>query len=192
MKLLTLFLTFISINLWAQSTYVVDASHSSLVFSLGYNYSDFYGSFGEMDGKATMENPDDFSTAKVEFNVNIASINTNSKNRDGHLQGERYFKAEEHAAASFESKHIQKTGDDEYEMTGALTIAGVTMSQTVDLEISGRGSIGKGDDKRNIMGVKATFSFNRSNFGISAGIPKMSDKVAIVVSLNMVEEVSEN
>jgi polyisoprenoid-binding protein YceI len=192
MKFIPFFFTLISFNLCAQRSYIVDASHSSLVFSLGYNYSDFYGSFGDMEGKAVLTDAADFSTAKVNFTVNIASINTNSKNRDGHLQGERYFKAEKHAAATFESTHIKQTGDNLYEMTGALTIAGITMSQTVDLKVSGSGSIGKGEDTRNIMGVKANFSFNRSNFGINAGIPKMSDKVAIVVSLNMVEEVTED
>ena len=73
-------------------------------------------------------------------------------------------------------------------MSGDLTIGGVTLSQTVNLEITGSGEVGKGEEKRSIMGAKATFSFNRSNFGVKGGIPTMSDKVDIVVSMNLVKE----
>jgi polyisoprenoid-binding protein YceI len=192
-KLLMTLLSFILISntINSQSTYIVDGGHSSLIFTIGYNYSDFYGSFGEMEGKVDLSDENDFSTAKVDFKVNISSINTNSKGRDGHLQGERYLNAEKNAAATFVSKHIKKSGVNNYEMTGDLTIAGVTLSQTVNLKITGRGEVGKGEDMRSIMGAEATFSFNRSNFGVKGGIPTMSDKVDIVVSLNLVKETSK-
>ncbi|MCH2022433.1 MAG: YceI family protein [Saprospiraceae bacterium] len=181
----TILLT-LSIN--AQTTYTVDGGHSSIVFSIGYKFSEFYGSFGEMEGKAVMEDENDFSTAKVDFSVQIASINTNSKRRDGHLQSERYLNQENFAQATFKSIHIKSLANDKYEMTGELTIAGKTLSQTVDVKILGKGEIGKGNEVSSIMGVKATFSFNRSNFGIMGGIPTMSDKVDIVVSLHMIKE----
>ena len=184
-----LFLVFLLIGgtITAQSTYKVDAGHSSLVFSLGYNYSSFYGSFGEMQGEAVLADDNDFSTAQVSFTVVIASINTNSKGRDGHLQGERYLGGEKNPNATFKSNYIKSLGDNRYEMTGDLTIAGKTLSQTVLVEITGQGEVGQKDDKQSIMGVKASFSFNRSNFGITGGIPKIADKVDMVASLNMVK-----
>jgi polyisoprenoid-binding protein YceI len=179
---------FFSITTNAQSTYKVDPSHSSLVFSLGYNLSDFYGSFGEMEGQAVLKDEKDFGTAEVTFTTQVTSINTNSKGRDGNLQTERYLNAEKNPAASFKSKHIKPLGDNKYEMTGDFTLGGTTLSQTVLVEVKGQSVIGEGEDKKSIMGVKVTFSFNRSNFGITGGIPTMSDKIDIIASLHMIKE----
>lgn len=171
------------------STYAVDAIHSSLVFVVGYKLSDFHGSFGEIAGKAVLKDEKDFSTANVEFTVQIASINTNSETRDGHLQGERYFNAEKAAAATFKSTYIKPTGHNTYAMTGDLTIAGKTMSQTVTVEVKGQGEIeGKDGKKSSIMGVKAMFNFNRSNFGITGGLPMIADNVEVTAALTLVKE----
>lgn len=171
------------------TTYTVDPMHSSLVFSLGYKLSDFYGSFGELAGKAVLKDEKDFSTANVEFTVQIASINTNSETRDGHLQGERYFNAEKAATATFKSTYIKPTGHNTYAMTGDLTIAGTTLSQTVTVEVKGQGEVeGKDGKKSGIMGVKATFNFNRSNFGIKGGLPSIADNVEITAALTLVKE----
>lgn len=173
---------------FAQSaTYNVDPSHSSLVFSVSYNYSDFYGSFSEMEGSVKFEKEGDFTTSKVQFSVPIASINTNNKTRDGHLQGDRYFNAEKAASATFKSTYIKPLGDNVYEMTGELSVAGTTMAQTVRVEVLGKGMVGEKDKQQAVMGVKATFSFNRSNFGVTGGLPTIADKVDVVASLNMVK-----
>lgn len=170
-------------------TYNVDAVHSSLVFAVGYKLSDFHGSFGEIAGKAVLKDAKDFSTAEVEFSVQIGSINTNSETRDGHLQGERYFNAEKAATATFKSTYIKPTGHNTYAMTGDLTIAGTTLSQTVTVEVKGQGDVeGKDGKKSSIMGVKATFNFNRSNFGIKGGLPTITDNVAITAALTLVKE----
>jgi polyisoprenoid-binding protein YceI len=170
-------------------TYVVDGMHSSLVFSVGYKFSDFHGSFGEIAGKAVLKDEKDFSTAAVDFTVQIASINTNAEGRDGHLQGERYLNAEKAATATFKSTYIKPTGHNTYAMTGDLTIAGVTLSQTVNVEVKGQGEIeGKGGKKSSIMGVKATFNFNRSNFGVKGGLPSIADNVEITAALTLGKE----
>lgn len=170
-------------------TYIVDGTHSSLVFSLGYKFSDFHGSFGAIEGKAVLEDEKDFSTAQVEFTVQIASINTNSEGRDGHLQGERYLNAEKAATATFKSTYIKPTGHNTYAMTGDLMIAGTTLSQTVNVEVKGQGEVeGKGGKKSSIMGVKATFNFNRSNFGIKGGLPSIGDNVEVTAALTLGKE----
>ncbi|WP_264793025.1 YceI family protein [Aureispira anguillae] len=171
------------------ATYSVDAMHSSLVFAVGYKLSEFHGSFGEIAGKAVLANEKDFSTAEVEFTVQIASINTNSEARDGHLQGERYFNAEKAATATFKSTYIKPTGHNTYEMTGDLTIGGVTLSQTVQVEVKGQAELAAKDGSTSsVMGVKATFAFNRSNFGIKGGLPTIADKVDITAALTLIKE----
>ncbi|WMX17312.1 MULTISPECIES: YceI family protein [unclassified Aureispira] len=171
------------------ATYTVDGAHSSLVFAVGYKFSDFHGSFGDIAGKVALKDEKDFSTAAVDFTVQIASINTNSETRDGHLQGERYFNAEKAATATFKSNYIKPTGHNTYEMTGDLSIAGTTLSQTVTVVIKGQGEVeGKDGKKSSIMGAEATFDFNRSNFGIKGGLPTIADNVKVTVALTLVKE----
>lgn len=186
--LTTISILFFAFQAQSQTTYTVDGGHSSLVFSVGYNYSEFMGSFGEMEGKAVLKDEKDFSTAEVEFTTQVTSINTNNDGRNGHLQGERYLNAEKNPAASFKSNYIKPLGNNSYEMTGDLTIGGVTLSQTVIVKVTGQGDIEGRDGKSvGIMGVKVNFSFNRSNFGIKGGIPTITDKVDIVASLHLVK-----
>ena len=70
-------------------------------------------------------------------------------------------------------------------MTGDLTIAGKTLSETVLVKVLGKGKTERAGE---IMGIKATFSFNRSNYGIGGGIPVMSDKTNIIASVQLVKE----
>lgn len=177
-----------SITASAQSSYVIDGRHSALVFSVGYNYSEFWGSFGNMQGKVVLTNEKDFATATVDFWLDLNSINTNSDGRDGHLQGERYMNTAKDSVATFKSKYIKPLGDNSFEMTGDLTIGGKTLSQTVLVKVTGQGEVGEGEKKRTIMGFKANFSFNRSNFGITGGLPSVTDKVDIILSLHTVKE----
>lgn len=170
-------------------TYKVDAMHSSLVFAVGYKLSEFHGSFGQMEGKAVLKDEKDFSTANIDFTVQIASINTNSEARDGHLQGERYFNAEKAPKATFKSNYIKPIGHNLYEMTGDLTIGGISLSQTVQVEIKGQGELANKDGSTSkVMGVKATFAFNRSNFGIKGGLPTIADKVDVTAALTLIKE----
>ncbi len=171
------------------ASYKVDPLHSSLVFVLGYKMSEFHGSFGEMTGTINMADEDKFTTATVEFSVPIASINTNSKTRDGHLQGERYFNSADAPLATFKSSYIKNLGDNKYEVTGDLTLAGKTLAQTIYVTLLDRGEVKDQNDKAmTLLGINANFSFNRSNFGITGGLPLVADKVEVTSSLSMVKQ----
>lgn len=171
------------------ATYEVDPLHSSLVFSLGYKMSNFYGSFGEMKGQATLADPTDFGTAQVEFSVPLASVNTNSKTRDGHLQGERYFNAAAAPIATFKSNAVKSLGNNQYEVTGDLSLAGKTLAQTILVTVMDMGEVAdQSGKKQTIMGVKAEFAFNRSNFDITGGLPYIGDEVKIQSSLSMIKQ----
>lgn len=171
------------------ATYKVDALHSSLVFVVGYKMSEFHGSFGEMTGAIKLANEDDFTTAEVDFSVPIASINTNSKTRDSHLQGERYFNAAEAPSATFKSNYIKNVGDNKYEVTGDLTIGGKTLAQTIYVTLLDTGVVkDKNGKAMTLMGINTNFSFNRSNFGITGGLPLITDKVEVKGGLSMIKQ----
>lgn len=171
------------------ATYEVDPLHSSLVFTVGYKLSDFSGSFGEMKGSAALADENDFGTAQIEFEVPLASVNTNSKTRDGHLQGERYFNAASAPKATFKSNHVKSLGNDQYEVTGDLSLAGKTMAQTILVTILDKGEVAdQSGKKQSLMGVSAEFAFNRSNFGVSGGLPLIGDEVKVKGSLSMAKK----
>lgn len=171
------------------AAYKVDALHSSLVFVVGYKMSEFHGSFGEMTGSIDLDNEDDFTTAQVNFSVPIASINTNSKTRDGHLQGERYFNSAEAPLATFKSTYVKNLGDNKYEVTGDLTIGGKTLAQTMQVTLLDTGEVKDQKGKAmTLMGINTSFSFNRSNFGIMGGLPLITDKVEVKGALSMVKQ----
>lgn len=171
------------------ATYDVDPLHSSLVFTVGYKLSNFSGSFGEMKGFAALANENDFGTAQIEFEVPLASVNTNSKTRDGHLQGERYFNAGVAPKATFKSTHVKSLGNDQYEVTGDLSMAGKTLAQTILVTILDKGEVAdQSGKKQSLMGISAEFAFNRSNFGISGGLPLIGDEVKVKGSLSMTKK----
>lgn len=188
-----LFLLALSSTTFAQkynaAAYEVDPLHSSLIFTVGYKMSDFSGSFGKMTGKATLEDETDFGTAIIEFSVPLASINTNSETRDSHLQGERYLNASASPIATFKSTHIKSLGNNQYAVTGDLSIAGKTLAQTILVTILDQDEVADQSGKpQTLMGVNAEFTFNRSNFGITGGLPLIGDEVAIKGSLSMVKK----
>ncbi len=171
------------------ATYDVDPLHSSLVFTVGYKLSDFSGSFGEMTGSAVLADEDDFGTAQIAFEVPLASVYTNSETRDGHLQGERYFNAGAAPKATFKSNHVKSLGNNQYEVTGDLSMAGKTLAQTILVTILDKGEVADQSGKKQmLMGVSAEFTFNRSNFGITGGLPLIGDEVKIKSSLSMAKK----
>ena len=142
-----------------------------------------------MKGSAKLEDASDFGTAQIEFAVPLASINTNSETRDGHLQGERYFNAAKAPEATFKSNYVKSLGNNQYEVTGDLSLAGKTMAQTILVTILDQGEVAdQSGKKQTLMGVNAEFSFNRSNFGVSGGLPLIGDEVKVKGSLSMAKQ----
>lgn len=80
---------------------------------------------------------DDFSTAKINFSAEIASVNTGSEQRDGHIKGADFFDAEKYPTLSFTSTALTLVKDNHYKLTGDLTIRGITKPVTLDVEFAG-------------------------------------------------------
>ena len=129
-------------NAIGAETYVVDATHTSIIFGvshLGYSYT--YGRFNEVKGGYTLdrENP---KASQFQLAINAASIDTNNQKRDAHLKGPDFFNVKEFPAISFQSTAValEKTPKGTvYNVTGNLTIHGVTKKVTLPLLKMGEG-----------------------------------------------------
>jgi polyisoprenoid-binding protein YceI len=173
------------------ATYKIDPTHSEINFKVKHlMITNVTGSFTKFD--ATLESDAaDFTDAKISFEADIDSISTHNEQRDGHLKSEDFFAAEKFPKLSFVSKSFTKNGEDEYTLTGDLTIRDVT--KTVDLNVEYGGTMT--DPWGNVKaGFEINGKINRKEFGLGwgavteAGGVVVSDEVKLHLNVQMVKQ----
>jgi polyisoprenoid-binding protein YceI len=173
------------------STYKIDAAHSEITFKVKHlMITNVTGSFTKFD--ATMESEAaDFSDAKISFEADTNSISTNNEQRDGHLKSDDFFAAEKFPKLSFTSKSFTKTTDNQYLLTGDLTIRDVTKTVELGVEYGGTVTDPYGQVK---AGFEIGGKINRKDFGLTwgavteAGGVVVSDEVKLHLNVQMVKQ----
>src|SRR6201986_4142020 len=118
----------------AAVVYDVDPAHSRAHFSVRHMMiSNVKGEFTKVAGTVTFDR-DNPETSKVETTIAVASLHTRDEQRDGHLKSADFLDAEKYPEIKFVSTSIKKDGTDEYQMTGDMTIHGVTKPVTFQVE----------------------------------------------------------
>lgn len=166
--ILSLFI--LPVSVFAQDSWVEDPAHSKLGFTVTHlGIADVSGYFGDYD--VTIEaSEEDFSDAKVELTIQTASIDTRVEKRNNHLKSPDFFNVEKYPTMTFKSTDIKKVGDDKYELTGDLTLHGITKSVTVTMLY--RGNIQNKMTQGNLKaGIQITGTINRSEFDLGNGFP---------------------
>ncbi len=146
------------------ATYKIDAAHSEITFKVKHlMITNVTGNFNKFD--ATLESSsDDFADAKISFNADVNSINTNSEQRDGHLKSDDFFSAENYPSISFTSTEFKKVSGSDYSLTGNLTIKNVTKPVQLNVEFLGLATDPWGQSK---AGFEASGKINRTDFGLT-------------------------
>jgi polyisoprenoid-binding protein YceI len=163
----------------ASGTYAIDAGHSFILFKIKHLDTAWaFGRFNSFSGKVVF---DDKSPEKcsVEVRLEMDSVDTGIGKRDDHIRSGDFFDAEQFPTAHFNSKSVKKGANGKYAVTGDLELHGVTKPVTIDLEVSGASSGKRGT----LAGFYGTFSFKRSDFGMSTMLDALSDEVHVIVSL---------
>jgi len=146
----------------AQTTWKVDKSHSNVKFAVSHMVvSEVEGSFRVFDGSLVASKAD-LSDAKVNFSVDVASVNTDNEKRDGHLKSDDFFNAEKFPKMSFVSKSMKPLGGNKYALTGDLTLRDVTKTVTFDVTYGGQINTGRGVK----AGFKAKTTIDRLTYGL--------------------------
>lgn len=144
--------------------WAIDPMHSEVQFKVKHLViSTVTGFFKSFEGSLETEN-EDFSDAKIEFSIDIASLDTNQTMRDDHLKSAEFFDAEKYPHITFKSTSFTKTGDDEYKLVGDLTIRDVTKPVSLDVEFGGSAADFYGNTK---AGFEITGKINRKEFGLT-------------------------
>lgn len=148
----------------ASSNWNLDKSHSNITFSVRHMMiANVRGSFTEFDAAVTAD-PQDPTTATATITIDVASIDTKDAGRDGHLKSPDFFNVEQFPNMTFKVTKVTSKGGEDYDITGDLTILGVTKPVTLSGEISGPAKDPWGNEK---IAVSASGSLSRSDFGLS-------------------------
>jgi polyisoprenoid-binding protein YceI len=149
----------------ATTTWNLDPVHSVAEFKVKHMMiSNVKGQFTKLSGVLALDTAD-LTKSRVEASIEAASINTRDEQRDGHLKSADFFDVEKFPTLSFKSTRVSLTGDDEFAVTGDLTIHGVTRSVVFNVE--GPTAPAK-DPWGNIRrGLSATTKINRKDFGLT-------------------------
>ena len=119
------------------ATWTLDKEHSEIEFKVKHMMiSSVKGSFQDFDVNISND-PAEISDALVEVLIHTASINTKNEQRDQHLKSAEFFDVATFPEIKFKSTAITAKGDGDYELTGDLTVKGVTKSISLDVESSG-------------------------------------------------------
>ena len=169
----------VSTSLFAQSTWEVDTDHSKVAFTVVHmGIADVPGLFNDFDA-TIVASEENFSDAVFELSVDVNSINTEVDKRDDHLRSADFFDVEKYPKMTYKSTSIKRSGNDRYQLTGDLTLHGVT--KPVTMELWYRGTIENPQSKAVISGFQVTGTIKRSDFNVGDGFqpPMISDEVRI-------------
>jgi len=159
----------------AADHYRVNPGNSSVMFRIkNRGVTFFYGRFNDFSGNFTL-NADEPAKSSIEMTVKATSIDTNSRKRDDHLRTPEFFNVAKFAEISFKSKSAKKTGENEYEISGDMTLLGVTRPLSVKVTHTGT--------RGNFSGFETKFTIKRSDFGMNKFIPGIGDEVHLFVSV---------
>lgn len=144
--------------------FTVDQAHTTIGFEVKHMMvSKVKGQFESYTAEVEAADLTDLTTASIAFKIDVASINTRNADRDNHLKTGDFFDAESFPTIDFVSTGITKDGDD-YEVTGDLTIKGVTKQVTLEVEYNGKGVNPWGVE---VYGFEAEAKINREEFGLT-------------------------
>lgn len=148
-----------------KTTYSIDAAHSSAQFTVRHMMiTNVHGGFKKVTGTVVYD-PGNLSDSSVDATIDATSISTNDDQRDAHLRSGDFLDVERFPSMTFKSKKVAKAGDDEWTVTGDLTIHGVTKEVALRVEEPSPESKDPWGNSR--IGLAAFTKIKRSDFGLS-------------------------
>lgn len=177
------------------TTYSVDPAHSQVGFVVRHmGFSKVRGRFSEFEGTIEMESGS-LESLRAEANIEAASIDTRSDQRDEHLRSADFFDSENHPRLTFTTREVRASGDDRFTILGDLTIRGTTRPVELKAEFLGEGVDPWGGSR---IALEARTKINRKDFGLTwnqmleAGGVLVSEEVEIVLEIQATAQQDED
>lgn len=173
------------------ATWTIDTAHSEIGFKVKHLViSTVSGKFNSFEGKLEGD-PTDLTNTQISFSADIDSITTGNEQRDGHLKSADFFDAANHPKLTFKSTAIVPKGDNEYKVTGNMTIRNTTKPLTLNVDFGG---IQNNLYGQTVAGFEITGKINRQDFGLTwsavteAGGLVVSDDVKLAIDAELVKQ----
>jgi polyisoprenoid-binding protein YceI len=170
--------------------YVLDPAHTRIGFLARHAMvTKVRGQFNEFEGSGVVD-ASDFTKSTVTVTIQAASIDTRNEQRDSHLRSNDFLAMEEYPQITFTSTGIQQTGPTSVELTGDLTIRGVTNTVTIPFEFEGAATDPYGNLR---VGFEGSVVINRKDYGViwnvalETGGVLVSDKVILEFEVSAIK-----
>lgn len=153
----------------AKTKWDVDVAHTNVDFSIRHMMvSRVNGSFNQFSAEIEAD-PQDLTTADISFTIDVASIDTRNEDRDNHLRSADFFDVETYPELTFTSTKIEKTGGDTYNMTGDVSMHGVTKPETFTVSFEGIAKDPMSGNEK--AGFEVSGKLKRSEYGLTWNAP---------------------
>jgi polyisoprenoid-binding protein YceI len=173
-------------------TWTVDASHTRIGFVARHAMvTKVRGAFNEFEGSAVVD-AEDFTKSTAALTIKAASIDTRNEQRDGHLRSNDFLAMDEFPEITFASTGVTQTGPTGLELTGDLSIKGVTRAVTVPFAFEGLATDPFGNLR---AGFDGAVTINRKDYGITwnaaleTGGVLVSDKIVLEFEISAIKNV---
>jgi len=148
---------------FAADTFVFDKAHSTIGFQVRHLFSKVPGKFDDFSGQIQLDEASP-EQSSVEVTIKTASVDTGVKMRDDDLRSPNFFDAAKFPEITFKSTSVKRTGENTADVTGNLSMHGVTKEVVLKVELLGKGA---GMQGAIVSGWDAGTALKRSDFGLS-------------------------
>lgn len=165
---------------FAADSYKVDLGHTNFLFKISHlGVSNTWGRFNDFEGSFSLD-PKEPAKSSLTLSIKTESVDSNSEKRDGHLRGPDFFDTKTYPALTFAGTSYKKVSDTVWEVTGNVTLHGVTRPLTITLTKVGEGPDPWGGHRQ---GWDTSFTLKRSDFGMNFMPDGIGDVVTIYASV---------
>jgi polyisoprenoid-binding protein YceI len=169
--------------------YVVDPAHSRIGFVARHAMvTKVRGSFTEFEGTVFLDEQDP-AQSSARIVIKVRSIDTGNADRDNHLRSNEFFAMDEFPEITFTSNAAEQVGDEDFKLTGDLTVKGVTKPVTIDFVYQGTAKDPYGTVR---AGFEGKTTINRRDFGVTTNLALetggvlVSDKIALELDVSLI------
>lgn len=167
--------------------YAIDkeGQHAFINFKISHlGYSWLYGGFNDFDGSFNWD-ADKPEASSVNVVINTASVDSNHAERDKHLRSDDFLSVDDHPQATFKSTSVEMTGDETANITGDLTLNGVTRPVVLAAQFIGEGEDPWGGYR---AGFAGSTTLKLSDFDITKDLGPASQEVELILSVEGVRQ----
>lgn len=172
--------------------YTIDPAHTSILFRVDHlGFSNYTARFKKATAQLQFD-PNDLAASSVTVVVDAKSLETDFPapevlDFNAELTGEKWLDAANHPEITFRSVSVEPTGARTMRINGELTLRGVTRPMVLNARFNG-GYRGHPMDPNARIGFSATGVLERSEFGITLGIPAPGTKMGVSDAVEVIVE----